>query len=272
MAGVPVHRAAPINTNAANATDISPSTTQPADTTSRTGPAYAPATTTASLPYPPARPGAAPGPTPTGASQATSTYPTQTAPPAPTERREAPPNPQPGAVPSPFIVPASPVTRTRRPSIPAPPKAGEVPKPAAYYAPHFEQEQQPQTSPYFPQSRGALPQMGTVLSTPTRAIPPSSTTSTEAYNDLSHPPGYIQNSRDSFEERSDHLQSQYQNQNYGNNSPHRSGLLGNEYSTTSTEESPIAQIWNTATSWAKTAGEKLKEGEEEVWRRINSHK
>ena len=38
------------------------------------------------------------------------------------------------------------------------------------------------------------------------------------------------------------------------------------------EGSPIAQIWNTATSWAKSAGEKLKEGEEEVWRRINSEK
>lgn len=35
------------------------------------------------------------------------------------------------------------------------------------------------------------------------------------------------------------------------------------------EESPIAQVWKTATSWAKSAGEKLKEGEEEVWRRIN---
>ena len=37
-------------------------------------------------------------------------------------------------------------------------------------------------------------------------------------------------------------------------------------------ESPIAQVWKTATSWAKTAGEKLKEGEEEVWRRLNSEK
>jgi len=60
----------------------------------------------------------------------------------------------------------------------------------------------------------------------------------------------------------------YQNQNYGNSSG-RGALLGNAGPVDQTEESPIAQIWNTVTSWAKTAGEKLKEGEEEVWRRIN---
>lgn len=111
--------------------------------------------------------------------------------------------------------------------------------------------------------------MSTLLSTPTRAIPPSSTTSTPAYADLSHPPGYIQNSRDSFDQQ---MQSPYQNQNqnYGNNTSNRSGLLGSGGANVgSAEESPIAQIWNTAASWAKTAGEKLKEGEEEVWRRIN---
>jgi hypothetical protein len=72
-------------------------------------------------------------------------------------------------------------------------------------------------------------------------------------------------------------QSPYQNnnQNYGkNSSSNRNGLLGSAGGDLdSTEEgSPIAQIWNTATSWAKSAGEKLKEGEEEVWRRINSEK
>jgi hypothetical protein len=114
--------------------------------------------------------------------------------------------------------------------------------------------------------------MSHVLSTPTRAIPPSSTTSTPAYADhnLSHPPGYIQNSRDSFDQQPEHAQSSYQNQNYGSNTPNRSGLLGSgSGNMDSAQESPMAQLWNTATSWAKTAGEKLKEGEEEVWRRIN---
>jgi hypothetical protein len=272
MAGIPLYTASPINTNAAKATGITPTTTQPSDTTNRSAPAYTPATTTASSSYPQARPGAAAYPAPTGAPQSTNTYPTRTAPPAPTQQSNAPSPPQPGAVPSPFISSVSPITRARRPSIPPPPKAGEIPQPVALYNPHYEQEQQPQQSPYSPQSRAPPPQMSAVLSTPTRAIPPASTTSTPAYADLSHPPGYIQNSRDSFDQRPEHMQSPYQNQNqnYGNNTPNRSGLLGSGGGNMeSAEESPIAQIWNTATSWAKTAGEKLKEGEEEVWRRIN---
>lgn len=271
MAGIPLYTASPINTSAAKATGISPST-QPSDTNNPSSPAHVPATTTASPSYPPARPGAAAYPAPTGAPQPTSTYPTPIAPPAPTQRTDAPPPPQPGAVPSPFITSESPVTRARRPSIPPPPKAGEVPMPAAYYNPQYEQDQEPQHSPYSPQSRAPPPQMSAVLSAPTRAVPPSSTTSTPAYADLSHPPGYIQNSRDSFDQRPEHTQSPYQNQtqNYGNNTPNRSGLLGSGgENMDSAEDSPIAQIWNTATSWAKTAGEKLKEGEEEVWRRIN---
>jgi hypothetical protein len=110
--------------------------------------------------------------------------------------------------------------------------------------------------------------MNVMLSTPTRAIPPSSTISSPAYADLSHPPGYVQNSRDSFEERSD-MHSPYQDQGYGNNSAHRGGPLTSGRDVDPVEESPITQAWRTATSWAKTVGEKLKEGEEEVWRRIN---
>ena len=278
MAGIPVHKASPINTNAAKATGISPSTSQPADSTNRAAPANAPATTTATAPYPAARPGAAPGPAPTGAPQPTNTYATRTAPLVPTPTSDFPPPPQPGAVPSPFVSPASQITHGRRPSIPPPPKAGEIPMPADFYAPHYEQEQETHQSPYTPQSsRAQPPQMSAVLSTPTRAIPPSSTTSTPAYNDLSHPPGYIQNSRDSFDERPDLMHSPYQNhnQNYTKNSSssnRNGGLLGSAGggNVDSAEEgSPIAQIWTTATSWAKSAGEKLKEGEEEVWRRIN---
>jgi hypothetical protein len=286
MAGIPVHKAAPINTNAAKATGISPPTSQPANPTNRSAPANLPATTTAAAPYPAARPGAAAIPVPTGAPRATNAYATRTTPLAPTQPSDIPPLPQAGAVPSPFIAPATPITHGRRPSIPPPPKAGEIPMPADFYAPHYEQEQETHQSqsqsPYTPQSSRAHPppQMSAVLSTPTRAIPPASTTSTPAtaYNDLSHPPGYIQNSRDSFDERPDLMQqSPYQNnnQNYGkNSSSNRNGLLGSAGGDLdSTEEgSPIAQIWNTATSWAKSAGEKLKEGEEEVWRRINSEK
>jgi hypothetical protein len=111
--------------------------------------------------------------------------------------------------------------------------------------------------------------MNAMLSTPTRAIPPSSTTSTPAYaEDLSHPPGYVQNSRDSFDERSN-THSPYQNQGYGNNSAHRGGPLYSGRDVDLGEESSIAQAWKTATSWAKAAGQKLKEGEEEVWRMIN---
>jgi hypothetical protein len=268
MAGIQVHTSSPINPNAAKAAGITPTTTQPTDTTNQSRPVYTPASATAaSSVYSPARPGAAPGPAPTGAAQSSNLFPTATVPPAPTQTSNVPPPPQPGAIPSPFVAPALPVTRARRHSIPPPPKAGELPKPAAYYAPHYEQEQQYQRSPYSPQTRRP-PQMNAMLSTPTCAIPPSSTTSTPAYADLSNPPGYVQNSRDSFDERSG-MHSPYQNQGYGNNSAHRGGLLASGRDVAPPEESPIAQAWRTATGWAKTAGEKLKEGEEEVWRRIN---
>ena len=268
MAGIPTHRASPISTNAAKATGITPTTAQAVDTTNRSAPAQNPATTTAtSSAYPPARPGAAPGPAPTGTPQLPSVHPTPTAT-APTPTSNVPPPPQPGAAPSPFVAPASPITRARRPSIPPPPKAGEIPMPAAYYAPHYEQEQQQQIPSYSTQTR-APPQMDSVLSIPTRAIPPSSTTSTSAYADLSHPPGYIQNSGNSFDNQ---MQSPYQNQGYTSNTSHQGGLLDSNRPMNDEVDSPIAQVWKTATSWAKTAGEKLKDGEEEIWRRINNEK
>lgn len=91
-----------------------------------------------------------------------------------------------------------------------------------------------------------------------------------ARRSLEHPPGYAQNYRGSFE---DSVQpdpgvfSPFQSHSSQNQSQNQSGLLGGDGSGAG---AGVGGVWDTAVSWAKKAGEKMKEGEEEVWRRVNS--
>jgi len=90
--------------------------------------------------------------------------------------------------------------------------------------------------------------------------------------DLSHPPGYMQDSRASFSERPPELASPIrQNQDGHSRGRSRNGngigiLNGGGHDAMEDEDKGL---WDTAVSWAKTVGEKVMEGEEEVRKRIN---
>lgn len=184
-----------------------------------------------------------------------------------------PPSPQPSAVP--FAA----YSEARRASIPPPPKASEIPKPAAYYAPQY-QGSSTSTPPQTLSVDTTRPPLAThqtqgTLLTPTRAQPASATTSIitpiSLTHNLSHPPGYVQDSRASFSERSPELVSPMSlNQSAGGHSRGRSrtGILDGGRSHENLEDEDKG-LWDTAVSWAKTVGEKVIEGEEEVWKRIN---
>lgn len=89
--------------------------------------------------------------------------------------------------------------------------------------------------------------------------------------DFSHPPGYVQDSRASFSELPPELVSPI-SQNQSSHSRGRSrngtGILDGGGGHDDMEDEDKG-LWDTAVSWAKTVGEKVIEGEEEVWKRIN---
>lgn len=282
MAGIPVYTSSPINPNAASKAEGATPSTAAAEYVSYSlaeaqVPAAIPATTTAlssTTNSTPARPGAPAGPAPTATARSTASTvysPTPTIQPTSTQASDAPPAPQPGAVPTPFQN-AQPHTTARRPSIPPPPKANEIPQPASYYAPQYETTatQNPANPSPAPPPLAYHQQQPNIF-TPTRAQPPSSTTSTPY--DLSHPPGYIQDSRASFDERPiDPYQP------FANSSTHKrrlsrpnGGILDDSRSGSSVGKEEKS-VWDTAVSWAKSIGEKVVEGEEEVWKRINGEK
>ena len=288
MSGVPIHTASPINSRRPSA--VTPQTAAPGDAQT----AYVPSPTTKGVSptgYPPAQPGAAP-PAPTG------TVPLPSSPTSPTKvtrqssvasaytpTSASPPPPQPGAAPVPFP------TDARRPSLPPPPKVGEQVKPASYYTP-----QQPPTPTHAPtqypqQQIPPLPahqQVGT-LSTPLRAQPPASATSSTGIplggdpGGLNGPPGYQQDAQGAFGDRPLEPYNPYAA--VGAGSSQRGsvshGIIGNSsaYNGSSggtggsvgfgDEKEGVAGIWDTAVSWAKTAGQKLQEGEEAVWRMVD---
>lgn len=283
MAGIPAHTASPINPNSPyEPNGVTPSTAaarySPTDPTHRASniPATAPATTTA-LPSPTwaaAQPGQGAVPAPTGTSQSPlNSQPTATATISTSRTRTAssPPSPQPGAFPSPTY------SEARRACIPPPPKAGEIPKPAAFYASQYQGSPTP-TYPHTLSLNTSLPPLaphqtqGTLL-TPTRAQPPgavtSIATSTIMTQDLSHPPGYVQDSRASFSERLPELVSPIsQNQSSHSRGRSMTGILDGGGGDDDMENEDKG-LWGTAVSWAKTVSEKVIEGEEEVWKRIN---
>ncbi|RFU24851.1 hypothetical protein B7463_g11484, partial [Scytalidium lignicola] len=249
MSGIPVYTSSPIN--AAKAPGASPQTNAPvAQTQGLNSNHDAGKTTTSPLStstYPAARPGAS-VPAPTAAVGLTHRHeplhPTPT-----TKTREDAPHPQPGAVPVPPNRHAS--------NIPPPPKAGET-----YHPP-------PVTSQAY------LPQLA--IPPPTTAFQAQHTTSSSTTNypskphpisiattdsgaaaprrSLEHPPGYQQNVYASELTNSQRMANEVMNTS---NSERRQGYDDDEGS-----------LWNAAKKLAQTAGTKLSEAEEEVWKRIN---
>ena len=283
MPPVPLHSSSPLSPTAGLAVaGVTPRTTSqeysPSRLRNRQGPADAPETTTTVLPHPnspTAQPGASAGPTPTSiATSSASAYtPTPTIPPPSSSTFASPPPPQPGAVPSPYP-PAPAQLDKRRPSAPLPPKAGEVPKPAVYHAPQYEASPAPATTYASAAPPPPLPyhQQQSNITTSVRAQPPASMTSTS--HDLSHPPGYLQDARASFEERPIEPYQPFANRSSHKRTPSRSGGGG------VLDESPESQlsleegkgILSEAVSWAKTIGGKVIEGEEALWKRINGRR
>ena len=254
MAGIPVHTSSPISPNVATkASAITPSTTAVSYT-----PASAAATTAFSTPQShSAQPSAPAVPQPTNTAAILSNNAPAPTPTQPTPESPNPPPSQPGAVPVPQNI-----THQRRESIPTSPRTAS-------------------SQPIAPLSPVPLPphQSSNYLSTPTRSVPPAAVTSTfSGPQDLSHPPGYIQNSRASFEDRPFATESNDSAFNIpGNISNRRSvggaGILNGEMHNQENGADPEEQsVWDTAMTWAKAAGTKLSKTEEHIWKRVNGEK
>ncbi|KAK5053795.1 hypothetical protein LTR84_001757 [Exophiala bonariae] len=269
MPPIPIHASSPINTNhPSNAFGTSPSSAAarytPADVDA------GPTTTTNPSPSGIAQPGAPAVPQPTNTSS--STYnnrfePTATrvAPSSTAEISESPPPPQPGAVPSPY---ANTTNNACTPKL-------DTPQPPRPIETDLQQQQQINTSPI----RHALPSptptrthaphnlpLGQIYS-PTRSIPPAGMTSTyPAAQDLSHPPGYMQDSRASFDDKPVEF-CQPLDRRASPSSSRRGGILDAEPTFESSGDDE--GVLNTAYAWAKAAGKRLSRTEEQLWKKVN---
>jgi len=272
MPPIPVHTSSPINANHPS----NPFGTSPGTAAARYTPVNAEASPTTTQPhnsYPAARPGAPAVPQPTNAASATynsgfqptttipNTTPTATA----NSSTNSPPPPQPGAVPSPYT------NNNNNPptlSIPQPPRPGANPQ----YTPsptttapvrHSLPAPTPTRTHHAPLA--AHLQSPSVYE-PNRGVPPASLTSTYPH-DLSHPPGYVQDSRASFDDKPIEECQPYENR--ASPSPtSRRGILDGEpvFDNRGDDDS---NILNTAMSWAKAAGKRLSRTEQEIWKHIN---
>ncbi|KAF8864139.1 hypothetical protein BDZ45DRAFT_54591 [Acephala macrosclerotiorum] len=248
MTGIPVYT----QVNATKASGTTPQTTAPQPQTA-SSPNPAPSTTTASptSSYPPARPGAAAVPAPTGAAQRYA--PIQPTPTTKTDT-DSPAAPQPGAMPTPL----------GSSSIPPPPKVGQTYHPPQQTA----APTQPIAQPYPPQmsippptsAYGAqMPHSSTTTTTaPLGSYPASIPEAGAQRRSLEHPPGYQQNQYAS-EMTSDQRRA-HEAANYSSTSQENKETIAG----IDTES-----VWNTARSWLGQAGEKISAAEAEVWRKIN---
>ncbi|TVY47543.1 hypothetical protein LOCC1_G002565 [Lachnellula occidentalis] len=248
MSGIPVYTQSPINAPA-KPSGVTPQTAAPQVEASPVAPAYVPATTTSTTAssYPPAGPGAAafPAPTGTAAQRYAPLQPTKTT----SSEAARPPPPQPGAAP----IPSSGSRETFRPeptSAPQPPTSMPLPSQMSIPPPSSAFGGQPPTS-----------------STATANTPSSSypvqiplTESGGPRRSLEHPPGYHQNvyaSDQTSEQRRAQETINASSATSGRESSENVGAMGSE------------SIWNTAKKWTQQAGEKISEAEAEVWRKIN---
>ena len=86
--------------------------------------------------------------------------------------------------------------------------------------------------------------------------------------DLSHPPGYVQDSRTSFQDRPVDAYNPLQNLSETNGRRPVDGFLGGNPG-----DAGGGKGWlETASEWTKKAGEKLSDGHDEIWKRINNEK
>jgi hypothetical protein len=281
MSGIPVYTQSPIN--AAKADGITPQTAAPAPTpATQRGPNATTATTTAVpstvAPYPAAQPGAPAMPAPTAAAQRY--VPIQ---PTPTTRTgdEGPAAPQPGAFPT--------ASNTMRNNLPPPPKAGEKFQPPP--------SQTATQQPYPPQM--SIPPPTTIYG----AQPPSSSTSSSTAATVSYPVSLPSDSYGAPRRSLEHPPGKWvplDNRHAGANIRSFLGYAQNPYASNFSADQRRAQdahpmsgtssyetekpstvgafgvdaegVWNTAKSWASTAGKKLSEAEQEVWKRVNGQK
>ncbi|KAI1616409.1 hypothetical protein EDD36DRAFT_429104 [Exophiala viscosa] len=265
MPPIPVHTSSPINGNVPSY----PSGTSPSTAAARYAPANADAspTTTSSSPYPQAHPGAPAVPQPTNAASSMYNYrfqPTATTSPSTTtsDSSGSPPPPQPGAVPSPYY------NESPRVTIPQPPQPGALPQwtpttttPVRHNLPSpTPTRTQPVPLPAHQQSPSLYVPYGT--------IPPASVTSTHP-QDLSHPPGYMQDTRATFEDKPIEQCVPYGHRpSLSSASSRKGGLL---------DETPIfgrigdneSTVVDTAMSWVKAAGKRLSVTEQQIWKQIN---
>jgi hypothetical protein len=289
MSGITIHTSSPIT--AAKPSGITPQTVssegQPLSAAPARNSSTPTTTTTSSSTYQPsyrqAAPGQAPTPAPTSsvsrpAQQPTAT-PTMT---STTSSYDGPPAPQPGPTPSPFTRTYSTTT-----SLPPPPKAGEKPQPAEYYtrerspAPTRSYPPQasipPPASHSFGQPPGSTTSTTNVPSYPYSSPNPMFGTQSHAQAppthtaplgvqgvgadprrpSFEHPPGYVQNPYASAQ--------QY---NQRNESPSLGYSVGSSYNN-GVHDGEGLSLWDTAKSWAKSAGEKASQVETDIWRRIN---
>ena len=295
MSGIPIHTSSPIT--AAKPSCTTPQTVASVGQAVSATPTSNAATTTTTAPSPStyqpsyrhAAPEQAPIPAPTSSvlrpTQQPTATPTLT---SMTSSYDGPPAPQPGPTPSPF-------TRTygANTSLPPPPKAGEKPQPAEYYtptrspapthraAPHFYP---PQSSILPPASQSfGEPSGSTTGTTNAPSYPysnsntmfgaqfqaqPASTRPTQlgaqgVGEDLrrpsfEHPPGYVQNPYASGQ--------QYSQRNESPSLGYNGGYTTNN---NGVHDGEGLSLWDTARSWAKSAGEKASQVESDIWKRIN---
>lgn len=251
MPPIPVHIDDPITP--AKADGVTPQTSDqpaaPANNATTTAQSHSPA-------YPPARPGAAavPGPTPyVPRPQAEVTRTTQ-----PSLAQNAPPPPQPGAVPIPPSQQAPMTAGFAASTLPPPPKPGEA-------------AQQRQTSMSMPsQMNVPPPQQNYAPTHSTTGIQQGGPTTVNLGpvaqgQQAQRPPGYQQNVY--AQEMSSAQRSSIEQQERRESVVPSMGFGGAGAGDTATETA--GNMWNTVKGWASTAGEKLVETEESVWKRIN---
>ncbi|RVX73062.1 hypothetical protein B0A52_02188 [Exophiala mesophila] len=158
-------------------------------------------------------------------------------------------------------------------SNPAPPQPGAVPTPQPPRSPKLAIPAYPQ--PHALPFPSASPTAGIRHSlpspTPTRNRPTSSTLYspvpvTAPVADLSHPPGYQQDHRASFDDKPIEFCQPIDRR--ASPSSRRGGIL--DGAPTMERDNDDDTMFNQAMAWAKAAGKRLSRTEEQIWRNINS--
>ncbi|EXJ82039.1 hypothetical protein A1O1_08107 [Capronia coronata CBS 617.96] len=272
MAPIPVHTGSPINTNIPSYPGgASPSTAAARYTPGDPQPTPTTATTTsaqnASPSSLPARPGAPAVPQPTNTASSTYNHrlePTTTAalPTQSTHVNDSPPLPQPGALP----VPSLSSNQSPKLSIPPPPQPGQMPHWSPSSASPIRHAVPSQTPTHSRPGPLSAHQHSPALYTPARSIPPAGVTSNYP-QDLSHPPGYMQDSRASFDDKPIEF-CQPLEKRASPTSSNRGGILDAEPTLeTGFDEEP--SVLGSALAWAKAAGKRLSKTEAQIWKQIN---